>query len=191
MFHFISSLPTNIFEGLWYVCGGVSGGKAVENTIAKPLSDPVVSKIGLIALGSAGHYSSDMYFGACHNPVNMDTKQHRSSTTRPILHGLLSFRVLFVCVFWLSRWTQVLHLKFWDLFFGCFFFYFLVHFSHSDKIIYTPLVSCWIFSMQQKRRNELFEVIRVSPFRKCSNLRKDVLLLLQWLGILVFFGVVL
>ena len=52
MFHFISSLPTNIFEGLWYVYGHFSGeypvGKAVENTIAKPLSDLVVSKIGLI-----------------------------------------------------------------------------------------------------------------------------------------------
>ena len=30
------------------IFGAVSGGKALENTIAKPLSDPVVSKVGLI-----------------------------------------------------------------------------------------------------------------------------------------------
>ena len=47
----VFQLPTNIFEGLWMfmvIFGGVSGGKAVENTIAKPLSDSVVSKTGLI-----------------------------------------------------------------------------------------------------------------------------------------------
>ena len=54
----------------------------------------------------------------------------------------------------------------------------------TGKIIKTPLVSCWtLFPCNKKRRkNELFEVIHVT-IRKCSNLRKDVLLLLQWLGI--------
>ena len=129
-----------------------------------------------------------MYFGACLNPVTVGKYGHKTAPLlhNSILHGLLSFRVFLSFCLVIALKTSP-SLEFFDLFLGV--FYFLVHFSHSGKIIYTPLVSCWtLFPCNKKRRkNELFEVIRVSPFRKCSNLRKDVLLLLQWLGILGFF----